>query len=214
MNKNLTELVFILDRSGSMAGLEEDTIGGYNSYLKKQREEKGEAAVTTVLFDDQYDLIHDHADIRKVKPLSSKEYYAKGMTALLDAIGKAISHVGNRHKYAPDREVPAKTMVVIITDGYENASKEYTLPKVKAMIENQKKKYGWEFLFLGANIDAVSTAAGFGIMPDRAVTYRADNEGTRKNFDAINEVTCRVRCAQPIKSNWKEEIEKYREKSE
>ena len=213
-NKNLTELVFILDRSGSMAGLEGDTIGGYNSLLEKQRKEVGEATVTTVLFDDQYEMIHDHAAIGKVKDITNKEYFARGMTGLLDAVGKTINHVGNRHKNALDSEVPGKTMVVIITDGYENASREYTLPQIKQMIERQKEMFGWEFLFLGANIDAVSTAAGFGISADRAVTYEADSVGTRMNFDAVSQVIgCARNCA-PIAGNWKKNIEEHKRRKE
>lgn len=160
MNNSLTEMVFILDRSGSMSGLESDTIGGYNSLLEKQRKEVGDATVTTVLFDDKYEMIHDHADIKKVSLLTDREYFARGSTALLDAIGKTINHVGNRHKFAPDSEIPVKTMVVIITNGFENASTEFSQPQIKAMIEHQKEKYGWEFLFLGANIDAVSKIRG------------------------------------------------------
>lgn len=209
-NKNLTEMVFILDRSGSMSGLENDTIGGYNSLLEKQRKEVGEAAVTTVLFDDRYEMLHDHAAIGKVKNITNSEYFARGMTALLDAIGKTISHVGNRHKHALDSEVPHKTIVVIITDGYENASREYSLPQVKMMIERQKEKYGWEFLFLGANIDAVSTAASFGISSDRAVTYKADSEGTRLNFEAVSNAQSRIRNQMPLCADWKRDIEKHR----
>lgn len=213
-NKNLTELVFILDRSGSMAGLEGDTIGGYNSLLEKQRKEVGEATVTTVLFDDQYEMIHDRAAIGKVKDITNKEYFARGMTGLLDAVGKTINHVGNRHKNALDSEVPGKTMVVIITDGYENASREYTLPQIKQMIERQKEMFGWEFLFLGANIDAVSTAAGFGITADRAVTYEADSVGTRMNFDAVSQVIgCARNCA-PIAGNWKKNIEEHKRRKD
>ncbi len=211
MNKNLTEMVFILDRSGSMSGLETDTIGGYNSLMDKQKNEQGEATVTTVLFDDCYEMLHDHADIKKVEPMNNKTYYARGCTALLDAIGKTINHVGNRHKYAPDIEVPEKTMVVIITDGYENASREFNLDKVKSMIEHQKEKYNWEFLFLGANIDAVKTASSFGISADRAVTYEADSVGTRMNFTAVSEAVSCVRTASPMAANWKSDIENYRE---
>ena len=209
MNKNLTEMVFILDRSGSMSGLETDTIGGYNSLLEKQKKETGEAVVTTVLFDDKYDMICDHADIQKIPPMTEKVYYARGCTALLDAIGKTINHVGNRHKYAPDSEVPSKTMVVIITDGYENASGEFNLPKIKRMIEHQKEKYNWEFLFLGANIDAIKTAGAFGINADRAVTYRPDAVGTRTNFDAVSETMTCMRSDSPITPSWKEKIENY-----
>ncbi len=209
MNKNLTEIVYILDRSGSMSGLEKDTIGGYNSFLEKQKQEAGEAVVTTVLFDDKYDMVHDHVDIGKVKPLTGKEYFARGMTALIDAIGKTINHVGNRHKYALDSEVPARTVVVITTDGYENASREFSSQKVKSMIEHQKEKYGWEFLFLGANIDAVETAKNFGISHDRAVTYRADGEGTALNFDTVSSAVSSVRACRPMAENWKDRIEEH-----
>lgn len=206
MNKNLTELVFVLDRSGSMSGLEDDTIGGYNGLLEKQKKLEGEARVTTVLFDDQYEIMHDHADIKKVAPITDKEYYARGSTALLDAIGKTVSAVGKRHKYAPDNEVPSKTMVVIITDGHENASREYNLNDVKEIVERQKEKYGWEFLFLGANMDAISTAASFGISADRAATYNATKKGTRNNFKAVDEVCCCVRANKPIDERWKRNI--------
>ena len=209
MNKSLTEVVFILDRSGSMSPLEKDTIGGYNSLFEKQKNEEGEAVITTVLFDDKYEMLHDHADVKKVKPISEKEYYARGMTALLDAVGKTINHVGNRHKYAPDSEIPARTMVVIITDGFENASREFTQPQIKEMIEMQKDKYGWEFLFLGANIDAVETAHTYGISADRAVTYEADCEGTRMNFDVVSRTVSSVRMARPLGANWKKDIEKH-----
>lgn len=213
-NKNLTEMVFILDRSGSMNGLEADTIGGYNSLLEKQKKEVGDATVTTVLFDDQYEMIHDHVAIGKVKDITNKEYFARGSTALLDAVGKTINHVGNGHKNALDNEIPGKTMVVIITDGYENASREFTLPQIKQMIERQKEKFGWEFLFLGANIDAVSTAAGFGITADRAVTYEADSVGTRMNFDAVSQVIgCARNCA-PIAGNWKKNIEEHKRRKD
>ena len=209
MNRNLTELIFILDRSGSMSGLEADTIGGYNSLMEKQKNEQGEATITTVLFDDRYEMIHDHADIRKVKPIDNKTYYARGSTALLDAIGKTINHVGNRHKFAPDHEVPGRTMVVIITDGYENASREFSLDKVKNMIEHQKEVYSWEFLFLGANIDAVETARQFGINTDRAATYCADSIGTKTNFEAVSETVSCMRSCQSISPDWKKEIEAY-----
>ena len=209
-NKNLTEMVFILDRSGSMAGLENDTIGGYNSLIEKQKKEQGEAVVTLVLFDDQYELVYDHADINKIKPLTNREYYARGMTALLDAVGKTITQVQNRHQTALENEIPNKTMVVIITDGYENASKEFNLNKIKQMIETQKKDCEWEFIFLGANIDAVSAAADIGISADRAVTYQPDEEGIRMNFDSLNSVAECVRNSCPIMPNWKENIVKYR----
>ena len=207
MNKKLTELVFILDRSGSMTGLEDDTIGGYNGLLGRQKKVDGEARITTVLFDDQYEMLHDHADIKKVEAITEREYFARGCTALLDAIGKTISTVGKRHKFAPDSEVPAKTMVVIITDGHENASREFNLKQVKEMVERQKEKYDWEFLFLGANMDAISTAAAFGISADRAATYSATKKGTRDNFEAMEQVCCSVRANKTIDDNWKKRIE-------
>lgn len=208
-NNNLTEIVFILDRSGSMSGLEQDTIGGYNSLLKRQKDEEGEAVVTTVLFDDQYEIVHDHTDIKKVRELTEKEYYARGCTALLDAIGKTINHVANRRKYASDRAVPGKTLVVITTDGYENASCEFLLETVNQMIKHQKEKYGWEFLFLGANIDAVKIAASLGINKDMAVTYKADSEGTKRNYEAVCNVASSVRGDKKVTKNWKTDIEEY-----
>lgn len=209
MNKNLTEIVYILDRSGSMSGLEKDTIGGYNSFLEKQKKEDGDAVVTTVLFDDKYDMVHDRVDIKKVKALTNKEYYARGMTALLDAIGRTINYIDARHKNALESEVPFKTIVVITTDGYENASREFDSSKVKAMIENQKKELGWEFLFLGANIDAVETAKDFGITKEFAVTYCADEEGTALNFDCVSEAVSDVRASRPMSVNWKDRISDY-----
>lgn len=209
MNKNLTEIVYILDRSGSMSGLEKDTIGGYNSFLEKQKKEDGDAVVTTVLFDDKYDMVHDHVDIKKVKALTNKEYYARGMTALLDAIGRTINYIDARHKNALESEVPLKTIVVITTDGYENASREFDSSKVRAMIENQKKELGWEFLFLGANIDAVETAKDFGITKEFAVTYCADEEGTALNFDCVSEAVSDVRASRPMAANWKDKIESH-----
>jgi len=209
MNKNLTEIVYILDRSGSMSGLEKDTIGGYNSFLEKQKKETGDAVVTTVLFDDKYDMVHDRVDIKKVKALTNKEYYARGMTALLDAIGRTINYIDARHKNALESEVPFKTIVVITTDGYENASHEFDSSKVKAMIENQKKELGWEFLFLGANIDAVETAKDFGITKEFAVTYCADEEGTALNFDCVSEAVSDVRASRPMSVNWKDRISDY-----
>ncbi len=207
-NNSLTELVFILDRSGSMAHLESDTIGGYNSFIEKQKKEQGTATVTTVLFDDKFELIHENADITKVKPLTEKEYYARGMTALFDAIGKTVNLVGNRHKFAPSDQVPGKTMVIIITDGCENSSREYNLSAVKAIIERQKERFGWEFLFLGANMDAISAAGYIGISADRAATYKADGLGTQMNFDAVCTAACDVRAARPIRKDWKSKIEK------
>src|SRR5574344_1332331 len=183
MKKNLTELVFILDRSGSMAGLEGDTIGGFNAMIEKQRGEPGEAVISTVLFDNETEVIHDRIPLDRVPRLTEKEYYVRGCTALLDAVGGAIHHIGNVHKYAREEDRPEKTLFVITTDGMENASRRYTYEKVKAMIERQRKRFGWEFIFLGANIDAVEVAGRFGIKANRAVNYECDSEGTKLNYD-------------------------------
>lgn len=174
MRKNLTEIVFILDRSGSMSGLEADTIGGFNAMIEKQKKEDGEALISTVLFDNVSEVIHDRVDVQNIKPLTDRDYTVRGCTALLDAIGGAIHHIGNIHKYARAEDVPEHTLFVITTDGMENASRHYNVERIKQMIERQKARYGWEFLFLGANIDAVETAGHFGIGADRAVNYHAD----------------------------------------
>ena len=208
MKKNLTELVFILDRSGSMAGLEADTIGGFNAMTQKQRKEPGEALVSTVLFDNETQVIHDRVPLEKVPALTQKEYYVRGCTALLDAVGGAIHHIGNVHKYAREEDRPEKTLFVITTDGMENASRRYTYDKVKAMIEHQREKYGWEFLFLGANIDAAREAARFGIRADRAANYHADHIGTEVIYEAVSEAVCQVRsCAAPLSADWKRKID-------
>ena len=208
MKKNLTELVFILDRSGSMAGLEADTIGGFNAMTQKQRKEPGEALVSTVLFDNETQVIHDRVPLEKVPALTQKEYYVRGCTALLDAVGGAIHHIGNVHKYAREEDRPEKTLFVITTDGMENASRRYTYDKVKAMIEHQREKYGWEFLFLGANIDAAREAARFGIRADRAANYHADHIGTEVIYEAVSEAICQVRnCAAPLSADWKRKID-------
>ena len=208
MKKNLTELVFILDRSGSMAGLEADTIGGFNAMTQKQRKEPGEALVSTVLFDNETQVIHDRVPLEKVPALTQKEYYVRGCTALLDAVGGAIHHIGNVHKYAREEDRPEKTLFVITTDGMENASRRYTYDKVKAMIEHQREKYGWEFLFLGANIDAAWEAARFGIRADRAANYHADHIGTEVIYEAVSEAVCQVRsCAAPLSADWKRKID-------
>ena len=213
MRKNLTELVFILDRSGSMAGLELDTIGGFNSMIAKQKREAGEAVISTVLFDNSSEVIHDRVDIQKIEPMTEKQYYVRGCTALLDAIGGAIHHIGNVHKYARDEDRPEHTLFIITTDGMENASLKYSSDRVKLMIERQKAKYGWEFLFLGANIDAVETAGNFGIDADRAVNYHCDSEGTALNYEVLSEAICSVRCSRPIEPKWKERIEEdYRKR--
>jgi uncharacterized protein YegL len=185
MKTNLTELVFILDRSGSMSGLESDTVGGYNSFLAKQQEQEGECRITTALFDDRYEVLHDRLNLKAVSPITEREYFVRGATALLDAIGKTINNIGNAQKYSKAEYRAGKVLFVITTDGMENASRGYTYDRVKEMIERQKSKYGWEFIFLGANIDAVETAGRFGIARDRAVDYVADSEGTNLNFRAM-----------------------------
>ena len=208
MKKNLTELVFILDRSGSMAGLEQDTIGGFNAMMKKQRREPGEALISTVLFDSESQVIHDRVPLDQVPVLTEEEYYVRGCTALLDAVGGAIHHISNVHKYARREDVPERTLFVITTDGLENASRRYSYEKVKAMIERQKKEYGWEFLFLGANIDAAREAARFGISADRAANYLADREGTGVIYETVSEAVCQVRsCAAPLSADWKRKID-------
>lgn len=207
MKKNLTEIVFILDRSGSMAGLEDDTIGGFNAMIRRQKDEAGEACVSTVLFDNYTEVIHDRVDIRKVAPMTRKDYYVRGCTALLDAVGKSIHHIGNVHKYAREEDRPEKTLFVITTDGMENASREYTYARVRQMIERQKKEYGWEFLFLGANIDAAKEAARFGISEDRAANYHADSAGTAVIYEAVSEAVCNVRASRPMSKAWKRNID-------
>ena len=191
MKKGLTELVMILDRSGSMGGLESDTIGGFNGMIEKQRKEEGDALVSVVLFDDVSEVVYDRVPIAKVEPMTDKQYYVRGCTALLDA----IHHIGNVHKYAREEDVPEKTIFIITTDGMENASRQYTYEKVRAMIERQKEKYNWEFLFLGANIDAVREAGRFGIQASRAVKYEHDGAGTRKNFCVLSNIVGRARGA-------------------
>ena len=211
MKKGLTELVFILDRSGSMAGLENDTIGGFNGMLEKQKKQDGEANVTTVLFDDRYEMIHDRFPIHAVQPLTDKEYYVRGSTALLDAVGRTIHQAGNIQKYLPADMKAEKVIFVIITDGFENASREYTYDRVSRMIERQKEQYGWEFLFLVANMDAVSEAKKFGISADRAVTFENDSQGIATNYRVVEET---ISCMRSMPSmarmdgSWKEEIEK------
>ena len=207
MKKNLTEIVFILDRSGSMAGLEDDTIGGFNAMLTKQKAEAGEAVVNTVLFDHECEVIHDRVDIQKIEPMTRREYYVRGCTALLDAIGGAIHHIGNVHKYAREEDRPEKTLFVITTDGMENASRKYSYDRLKAMIERQKEKYGWEFIFLGANIDAAREAARFGIGADRAVNYNADPVGTAVIYEAVSEAVCSVRASGSMSNAWRRKVD-------
>ncbi|MCI7147072.1 MAG: hypothetical protein SO251_02320 [Candidatus Fimisoma sp.] len=204
---NTTELVFIIDRSGSMAGLEEDTVGGFNAMIEKQKKKDGLCLVTTVFFDNESEIIHDRIRLEDV-PEMADEYYVRGCTALLDAVGKTIEHIGNIHKYARPEDVPANTIFIITTDGMENASHKFTKDKVKKMIERQKKKYGWEFIFIGANIDAVNVAAGIGIGADRAANYHADSRGTRVNFEAMSKAVFSMREAGAIPDNWKEEVDK------
>lgn len=207
MRKDLTELVFIIDRSGSMSGLESDTIGGFNSMIRKQKQAEGEALISTVLFDNVSEVLHDRVNVKDIQPMTEHYYTVRGTTALLDAIGGAIHHIGNVHKYARQEDVPEHTMFVITTDGMENASRYYSSDKVKKMIERQKVKYGWEFLFLGANIDAVETASHFGIGADRAVNYNCDSEGTALNYEVVSDAICSVRCSAPLKSDWKKRID-------
>lgn len=203
----MTELVFILDRSGSMAGLEQDTIGGFNAMIAKQRQEPGDALISTVLFDNTSEVIHDRISLSRVPQLTDEEYYVRGSTALLDAVGGAIHHIGNVHKYARPEDRPQKTLFIITTDGMENASRNYNYDKVRKMIERQKEKYGWEFLFLGANIDAAAEAKRFGISEDRAVNYNCDSSGTALNFEVLSDTVCSVRAGHAIDKKWKARID-------
>ena len=207
MKKNLTEMVFILDKSGSMSGLEADTIGGFNGMIERQKKEDGEALVSTVLFSNRSTVIHDRVDLQKIEPMTDKQYRVGGCTALIDAIGGAIHHIGNVHKYAREEDRPEHTVFVITTDGMENASHRYTSDEVKAMVRRQKEKYGWEFLFLGANIDAVETAAHFGISEDRAVTFHSDHIGQSLNYEVVTDAVSSVRCRAPLTREWKRRIE-------
>ena len=207
MKKNLTELVFILDRSGSMAGLEGDTIGGFNAMIEKQRRQEGKCLVSTVLFDNVSEVLHDRVELKKIKPMTDRDYTVRGCTALIDAIGGAIHHIGNVHKYARREDVPEHTVFVITTDGMENASHIYSSDQVRAMIEKQKRKYGWEFLFIGANIDAVETAARYGISEDRAVNYHADSRGTQVLYESVSNVVGCVRANKSIEEDWSISIE-------
>ena len=207
MKKDLTELVFILDRSGSMSGLEADTIGGFNSMIAKQKKEPGEAFVSTVLFDSYSEVIHDRLKLENVPALTEKEYQVCGCTALVDAIGGAIHHIANIHKYARPEDVPEHTMLIITTDGMENASRHYSIEKVRSMIETEKEKYGWEFLFLGANIDAIETARHIGIDADHAADYCCDSAGTAVNYECLNKAVTAFRRAAPMGAAWKKDIE-------
>lgn len=214
MGKGLTELVFILDRSGSMSGLEADTIGGFNSLIAKQKKEEGTALISTVLFDDHAEVLYDRISLDRIEPMNDRQYYVRGCTALLDALGGAIHHIGNVHKYAREEDRPEKTIFIITTDGMENSSHRYTYDKVKKMVERQRDKYGWEFLFLGANIDAIEVAGRFGVQANRAVNYECDSEGTQLNYEVLSKAVSRVRtCAAPTAAmafdecgDWAEEI--------
>ena len=205
---NITELVFILDRSGSMSGLEGDTIGGFNAMIQKQKKEEGEAYVSTILFDNVSEVLHDRIKLKDVPQMTDEDYTVRGCTALIDAIGGAIHHIGNIHKYARKEDVPAHTMFVITTDGQENASQRYGSDEVKKMIERQKKKYGWEFLFIGANFDAVETAARFGINSNRAVNYNADSVGTQVLYETLSAPISAMRSDRAIADDWSQNIEK------
>ncbi len=208
MKKNLTELVFILDKSGSMSGLEKDTIGGFNSLLDQQRKVDGECVITTVLFDNRYELLHDRIDIRAVQPITGKEYFVGGSTALLDAIGKTIHKIGAVQKNTTEDYRAEKVMFVIITDGEENASRHYSSMQIREMIQRQKERYGWEFIFLGANIDAVDTAGRFGIDADRAVDYVPDGEGTELNYRMMSETVATFRECGAVPTACLDEIRK------
>lgn len=208
----MTELVFILDRSGSMSGLEEDTVGGFNAMLERQRCQPGEVCVSTVLFAQESQVIHDRLSLDRVPPLTRREYFVGGCTALLDAVGEAIRHIGNVHKYTRPEDRPEKTLFVITTDGMENASRSYSYEQVRRMIEDRQARFGWEFLFLGANMDAAAEGARFGIREDRTATYNCDAEGTALNFDVIADAVCSVRMGCGIAGDWKARIDEDLEK--
>ena len=208
MRKDFTEIVFILDRSGSMAGLEGDTIGGFNSMIRKQRQEPGGAVVSTVLFDNHSQVVHDRLPLEQVPPMTNRDYYVRGCTALLDAVGDAIHHIRNVHKYAREEDRPDKTIFIITTDGMENASRRYDYAAVKAMIREQQECFGWEFLFLGANIDAAREAAQFGIHADRAANYHADSKGTSVIYDTVSDTVRHFRKSACLSPSWKQEIDR------
>ncbi len=213
MNKDLTEIVFILDRSGSMAGLEDDTVGGFNAMVEKQKKEPGTALLSAVLFSDRSEVLYDRTDIRKIEPMTDRQYRVGGCTALLDAIGGAVHHIANVHRYAREEDRPARTIFVITTDGMENASRRYSARDVREMVQHEQEKHGWEFLFLGANMDAVTEARGMGIRADRAVRYNCDAEGTELNFSAVSKAISRARSGACIEADWSAEIaEDYRKR--
>ena len=202
MNNNLTEIVFILDRSGSMAGLEDDTVGGFNAMVEKQKKEPGEALLSAVLFSDESEVLYDRVDLRRVEPMTERQYRVGGCTALLDAIGGAVHHIANVHKYAREEDRPGKTIFVITTDGMENASRAYRYDEVRRMVKHEQEKHGWEFLFLGANMDAISAARSFGIRPDRAVRYSRDSAGTALNYQVVSETVASFRARKEIAPDW------------
>lgn len=207
MKKGLTELVFILDKSGSMAGLEADTVGGFNAMIDRQKKEEGEALVTTVLFANSADTVHDRVPVEKVGPMDGRIYSVGGCTALLDAVGQTAERIALIHKYARSEDVPEKTVFVITTDGMENASRSHTYKTVKSIIEERKKNDGWEFIFLGANIDAAKTAGTMGIDSPNAVNYVCDKQGTAVNFNAVGKAISSVRSKGRLDKSWRAEID-------
>lgn len=208
MKQGLTELVFILDKSGSMSGLESDTIGGFNAMLEKQKGVEGECRITTVLFDNAYELLHDRIDIEAVRPITEKDYFVGGSTALLDAIGRTIHKIGRAQKHTAEDHRAEKVLFVIITDGQENSSREFSVERIRQMVEHQKSCYGWEFIFLGANIDAIETAGRFGIDHKRAQSFHADKDGVRLNFEVVGETAASFRQRHAMPEDWKIEIQK------
>ena len=211
IKNGITEMVFIIDKSGSMAGMEEDTVGGFNAMIEKQKKLDGKCYVSTVLFSNRSSVLHDRIDIQKIEPMTEREYCVGGGTALLDAIGGAIHHIGNVHKYARNEDVPEHTIFVITTDGMENASCEYDSERVKQMIRRQEERYGWEFLFVAANIDAVETARNIGIRRERAANYKQTREGTHKVYEAVEYAMCSLRCEAPLGDEWKEKLDNQEE---
>lgn len=208
MKNNVTEIVFILDRSGSMPGLEQDTIGGFNSMIEKQKKQDGKCYVSTVLFDNVSEVVHDRLELEKIAPMTDEDYTVRGCTALLDAIGDAVKHIGNIHKYARHEDVPEHTMFVITTDGMENASHKYDYKTIKQIIERQKERYGWEFLFIGANIDSIDVANSFGIDASRAANYHSDKKGTEVLYDSVSEAVCNIRCGAGVDEEWNAKLNK------
>ena len=211
IKNGITEMVFIIDKSGSMAGMEEDTVGGFNAMIEKQKKLDGKCYVSTVLFSNRSSVLHDRIDIQKIEPLTEREYCVGGGTALLDAIGGAIHHIGNVHKYARNEDIPEHTIFVITTDGMENASCEYDSERVKQMIRRQEERYGWEFLFVAANIDAVETARNIGIRRERAANYKQTREGTHKVYEAVEYAMCSLRCEASLGDEWKEKLDNQEE---